>query len=127
MQPDQKYRLFVALRSPDGKGVLSVILCEKLLLYLANCRDTTACPRIPGAWEDFGATISSAGLDEDVLLGWLRRPVELALFDPDPGSTIEIGHIRLLDPQGCDILANGNFSRGTERWYFTDDGRIKDQ
>jgi hypothetical protein len=102
---------------------VALILYEKLLLYSANCRDTTLCPRIPGAWEDFGATISSA----DVLLGWLRRTVELALFDPDPGSTIEIGHIRPLDPQGRDILAYGNFSRGTERWYFTDDWRIKDQ
>ena len=48
-----------------------------------------------------------------------------------PGSTIEIGHIRMLDPQGRDILANGDFSRGTERWYFTDDQhliwRIKNQ
>ena len=48
-----------------------------------------------------------------------------------PGSTIEIGHIRMLDPLGHDILANGDFSRGTERWYFTDDQhliwRIKNQ
>jgi len=62
---------------------------------------------------------------------WFKRPVELDLFDPVPGSTIEIGHIRMLDPQGHDILANGDFSQGTERWYFADDvhlmRRIKDQ
>ena len=55
----------------------------------------------------------------------------MSLFDPVPGSTIEIGHIRMLDPRGRDILANGDFSRGTERWYFTDDQhliwRIKNQ
>jgi O-antigen ligase len=37
----------------------------------------------------------------------------------------------MFDPQGHDILANGDFSRGTERWYFTDDQhmiwRIKNQ
>jgi hypothetical protein len=131
VRPDQQYRLFVALRSPDGKGVLSVILCEKMLFYSANCRDTTFGSHISGTWEDFGAEISSAGLDEDVTLLWFKRPVELDLFDPVPGSTIEIGHIRMLDPQGHDILANGDFSRGTERWYFTGDEhliwRIKDQ
>jgi O-antigen ligase len=55
------------------------------------------------------------------MLGWLKRPIELSLVEPVPGSTIEIGHIRMLDPSGQDVLANGNFSRGTERWYFTDD------
>ena len=29
--------------------------------------------------------------------------------------------MRMLDPQGRDVLDNGDFSRGTERWYFTDD------
>jgi glycopeptide antibiotics resistance protein len=131
VRPDRQYRVFAALRSPDGKGVLSVILCEKMLLYSANCRDTTFRSHLPRTWESFGAAISSVGLDEDATLGWFKRPVELALFDPVPGSTIEIGHIRMLDPQGRDILANGDFSRGTERWYFTDDQhliwRIKNQ
>ena len=72
-------------------------------------------------WEDFGAEIPTDGLDTDVRLGWLRRPVELALLDPHLGTTIDIGHVRMFDPQGHDILANGDFSRGTERWYFTDD------
>jgi hypothetical protein len=120
-RPDQQYQVFVALRSPDGKGVLSVTLCEKLLLYSANCRDTTFRSDLSETWEDFGAAISTAGLDEDATLGWFKRPLELAFFDPVPDSTIEIGQIRMLDPQGHDILTNGNFSRGTERWYFTDD------
>jgi len=131
VQPDQQYRLFVTLRSADGKGALSVVLCEKVLLYSANCRDTSFRPGIPGTWEDFGAPISSAGLDENATLGWLKRPVELALLNPVPGSTIGIGHIRMLDPQGREILVNGDFSQGTERWYFTDDEhliwRIKNQ
>jgi hypothetical protein len=121
VQPNQQYRLFLMLRSPDGKGALTVSLCEKMLLYSANCNHATFRNRSPGRWEDFGAAISSAGLDEYAILGWLKRPVEFSLFDPVPGSTIEIGHIRMLDPQGRDIIANGDFARGTERWYFTDD------
>ena len=56
-------------------------------------------------------------------LRWFKRPVELALFNPVPDSTIEVGHIRLLDPRGRDILANGDFSRG-HRWYFSDDQHL---
>jgi hypothetical protein len=115
----QQYRLFVPFRSPTGKGALTLILCEKMLLYSANCRDATFRPPLSGRWEDFGAVISIGGLDEDRILGWLKRLVELSLFDPVTGSTIEIGHVRMLDPQGRDILANGDFSQGIERWCFT--------
>jgi O-antigen ligase len=121
IEPGWQYRLFVSLRSPDGKAALSISVCEKLLLYSKNCRDATFRPRSPGIWEDFGVVISGVGLGEDIALGWLKRPVEVALLDPVPGSTIEIGHIRMFDPQDRNVLANGDFSRGIERWYFTDD------
>ena len=121
IEPEAQYRLFLTLRSPDGQGALAVALCEKILLYSDNCRGAAFVPHNRGVWEDFGVVISSAGLDQHPLLGWFARPVDLSFFDPNPGTTIEIGHIRMLDPQGRDILANGDFSRGTERWYFTDD------
>ncbi len=121
IEPGWQYRLFVSLRSPDGKGALSISVCEKLLLYSTNCRDATFRPRSPGIWEDFGVVISGAGLEEDVVVGWLQRPVEVAFFDPVPDSTIEVGHIRMFDPRDRNMLANGDFSRGIERWYFTDD------
>jgi hypothetical protein len=124
VEPGWQYRLFVNLRSPDGKGALSIAVCEKMLLYSTNCRDATFRPRSPGIWEDFGVMISGAGLGGDVVLGWLKRPVEVALFDPVPGSTIEIGHIRMFDPRDRNILSNGDFSHGMDRWYFTDDQHL---
>jgi hypothetical protein len=30
----------------------------------------------------------------------------------------------MLDPRGRDVLVNGDFSRGTERWDFTDDQHL---
>jgi hypothetical protein len=122
IEPEVQYRLFLTLRSPGGNGALAVALCEKMLLYSDNCRGATFVPQHnSGVWEDFAAVISSAGLNQHSLFGWPVRPVDLSFFDPNPGTTIEIGHIRMLDPQGRDILVNGDFSRGTERWYFTDD------
>ena len=101
-----------------GPGALAVALCEKLLLYSDNCRGAAFVPHNNGVWEDFGVVISSADLDQHPLLGWLPPPVDLNFFDPNLRTTIEIGHIRMLDPQGRDILVNGNFSRGTERRVF---------
>jgi hypothetical protein len=93
IEPDQRYRLFVTLRSLDGRGELSFLLCEKLLLYSANCHGATFQPRGLGTWDDFGAEIPTDGLDKEALLGWFRRPVELALVDPNPGTTVDIGHV----------------------------------
>jgi hypothetical protein len=50
--------------------------------------------------------------------------VELALVDLVQGTALDIGHVRFLDPQGRDLLANGDFSHGTERWFFTDDDHL---
>jgi O-antigen ligase len=47
--------------------------------------------------------------------------VELAFFNRVPGTSIEVGHVRMLDPAGHNIVVNDNFSRGTEHWYFSDD------
>jgi O-antigen ligase len=120
VRPDQQYRLFATFRSLGGEGTLGVILCEKMLLYSENCRGETFGSRSPGVWEDFGMGVSTVGLEHPIL-GWFNRPVELAFVNPVSGTSIDIGHMRMLDPQGRDVLDNGDFSRGTERWYFTDD------
>ena len=131
IKPDSHYRLFLPLRSQNDKGKLSVFLCEKLLLYSDNCRSVVFTPQIIGEWEDFRAEIPTVGLSTHTYFHWFSRPVELSLFDPIEGTTVDIGHIRVFDPQGYDIIRNGDFSRGTERWYFTDDEhriwRIKNQ
>ena len=124
VEPGARYRLFLALRSPDGQGALTALLCEKLLLYSDHCRTVTFRPRMPGQWEEIGAALSTAGLDRYSLFGWLHRPVELDLYDPIVGTTVDVGGVRLFDPQDRDILANGDFSHGTERWYFTDDDHL---
>ena len=124
VEPGLRYRLFLGMRSPDGRGALSILLCEKLLLFSDNCRGATFHSRTPGKWETFGAAVSTAGLARRRIFGWLGRPVELDLVDPIAGTTVEISQIRLFDPQDHDVIANGDFSRGTERWYFTDDDHL---
>lgn len=75
----------------------------------------TGLETYPWTWEDFGAPISTAGLDENATLGWFKRTIELALFDPVPDSTIEISQIRMLDLQGHDILSREAPSAGISR------------
>jgi hypothetical protein len=124
VEPDHTYRLFLGLRSHDPAARLTVMLCEKWLLYSENCRSAQLTPRAVGAWEDFGVPVATSGFRRPTLFGWWRRPVELALVDLVQGTALDIGHVRFLDPQGRDLLANGDFSHGTERWFFTDDDHL---
>lgn len=131
IEPDQSYTISLKLRSLDGEGKLSALLCENMLLYSVNCQSVGFEAAHDGTWRDLTATLSSIGLREHPLFGLIRRPVELSLSDSVLGSTIEIENVKLVSPHGLDIVANGDFGQGMSRWYFTDDDhlawRIKNQ
>ena len=122
--PRETYKISMLVRSPDAKAELTADLCEKLLLYSDNCRGVHFKPKRSGDWEPFTAAIATNGLDEKAILGILRRPVVLSLFDLEPKSTIEIKDISLTDAAGHNVIANGDFSHGVERWFFTDDNHL---
>lgn len=119
--PDTLYRLSVALRSPDGRGRLDVVLCEKLLLYSARCRGVTVRPERAGDWEQVSLPLPSAGLGERLVLGFLHRPIELSFFLPLPSTALDVADLRLTDPGGRELVANGGFADGLARWFTTDD------
>lgn len=121
VEPNQSYRLLLRFRAPDGKANLGALLCEKMLLYSDNCSVGQQDAQVGTAWQNVTFTFSTTGLDRKAVLGWVRRPVVLSLADGVPGSTIEFGNVRLIDPHGRDVLMNGDFAAGTERWYFTSD------
>jgi VanZ family protein len=121
IRPDRTYRLFFDMRSRDGRGALAVLICEKWLLYSDHCQGFTFHPSPAAQWQDVGIGVASADLGRPRLLGWLPRPVEIAVTNPVAGTTIDVGSLRLLDADDRNLLTNGDFARGTERWFFTDD------
>ena len=124
------YEISLSIRSPDGKGSLTTMLCEKVLLYSRGCDGPSFRPSRIGEWERVRATISVTDFQE-LDLGLIGRPVALSVFDDEPGTGIETTNIHLRDRKGHDLLENSDFTRGMERWYFTDDQhtawRIKNQ
>jgi len=50
---------------------------------------------------------------------WLTgRPVQFSLYNPAPGTVVEVDNVRLLDARGQDLLRNGDFSNGGDFWFF---------
>jgi hypothetical protein len=122
--PGLSYKLTAQIRSSRGPSQLGVALCENLLLYSENCRGTTQDVPAGTSWHDVSITVGSVDPGNTALWGLVRRPVILSVSNSMPASTIEIRNLQLIDARGHDVLANGDFSSGTERWFATDDDHL---
>jgi hypothetical protein len=48
----------------------------------------------------------------------------LSLFGGPAGHQVELRTVRLTDDAGREVVANGDFSHGLDRWTFTDDDHL---
>ncbi|MDD5328884.1 MAG: VanZ family protein [Sulfuricella sp.] len=115
------YRLSLDLRSAAPAGAkLPIALCEKHVLYSFRCK-ALQFASTPGrsGWEHRELAFDSGETGRGNPLA--RRAVQLAFVGP--GVAADVDNVRLIGPDGADLVANGDFSRGADRWFFTtDDG-----
>jgi hypothetical protein len=50
--------------------------------------------------------------------------MELSLFNATPGTTVAFNGLSLTDARGNEILVNGNFKDGMDRWGFSSDDHL---
>ena len=108
---DVAYQLRVMARSASGGAGLNVLLCERTFFDSFGC--TSATFKLSDTW---------SGYQQPLTVSWpggRGRPVTLSLENFSPGSVAEIGSISLRDPAGRDVISNGDFSRGADRWFFS--------
>jgi hypothetical protein len=129
--PGLSYGLTLGIRSPGGPSRIGVALCENVLLYSENCHGGTQDVPAGPSWREISIALGAVNPSKSVLWGLVQRPIILSIYDPIPASTIEFRNVRLTDASGHDVLANGDFASGTERWFATADDhlvwRIKNQ
>ncbi len=105
------YRLEISARQTSGNAKLNVMLCERTFFDSFGCASSTFA--LTSQWQNY---------QEELALNWPEgwgRPVTLSLENAGPGSVAEIQHIALLDPERHDVVSNGDFARGADRWYFS--------
>lgn len=120
--PFEKYRLILDARA-HGTGSLTGFLCEKTLQYSFNCAKHSFELTASDGWVEQQAEIDAemVGYNEHSL-GWFsRRPVEFALSNSSKDVVIDVDNVRLLNGAGQNLLVNGNFAGGADRWFFTVD------
>ena len=124
VEAGSEYVLSVDIRGVNQIGTLSVLICEKQLQKSFRCHSIPFKSSGVGAWEHFEKRFNMGEVGGDIgrLFGRLsRRPVELALYDGARGNVLDVDNVKLLDATGRNLIANGDFSSGQDRWFFTVD------
>jgi O-antigen ligase len=120
-----KLSIALSLRATE-RGTVNVYLCEKTLQYSFRCATHRFDVDASESWTERKAEldIDQAGLGI-ARRNWLvRRPIELALSNTSRTGSIDIDNVRLFNGRGNNIIMNGDFSRGMDRWFFTVDNLV---
>lgn len=122
LAPNQRMKLSMDVRSPEQNATLSVPICEKSLQYSFRCV-SVEIDVASTQWQHVEKEIDNADVgaaSPDIAGGWLTRPVQLALYaGGNMQKIVEVDNLSLLDAKGKNLIANGDFSAGTDRWYFS--------
>lgn len=116
-RPSETLTLRLSARAPAGSAGLEASLCEKSLFNSRQCQwlKLDVKPGTP-SWQTFSQTFFSGEVGAGNL--FTRRPVQFSLYNPVPGTVIEVDAIQLLDSEGRNLLKNGDFSQGGDFWFF---------
>jgi VanZ family protein len=123
VEPGHTYRLQLDVRSSSDSAALTVAVCEKAMLYSYTCvLKTINFSASDGAWQRHETSIKTDHFGPPG--SRLQRPVKLSMFNQDKTVLIDVDNVSLLDDAGRDLVRNGDFSKGMQRWFFSTDNHI---
>lgn len=120
------YSFSMKLRSLDPHSSVSIIWCEVWMLTSASCTNNSTTVRAPGGqWQTWTTTIRTGevGSGRHVAGLFFERPTKFILYASGaPSTSIDVTDLSLRDAQGHELLRNGDFAQGSDRWFFSEDG-----
>lgn len=119
---EEEYLANVRLRGTTEQTKLALLICEKSLLYTAGCASAEASVPGDGAWHQVSVRIAAPVTKN--YAGALPRPVILSLRNPHRGTVIDIDKVALFGQGTPDLLTNGDFASGLDRWYMASDEHL---
>lgn len=114
------YQVRARIRSNQPGSTQVVTLCQKWMLTSATCASATlAAGPVAGVWQSVVAPLPARALTAQAWFAY--RPLKLTLVTPSQNASIEIDDLQLVTKAGTNVLANGDFSAGLDRWFFATD------
>jgi VanZ family protein len=123
IDPGTRYTISFAVRTNLPHASFTVPVCEKWLLESFECAWQSI--ELSGPSSTFRRhmiTIDSGAMSRGI---WFkRRPVRLALHNPNNEGTIDVADVQLIGPDGRNLIANGDFADGMDHWHFSVDSHL---
>ncbi len=119
VEPETRYTLSARIRLPTGATTLSVPICEKALLYSFGCEWNHLVPQKQEGWQEISIPIQTGNIGAGRF--WPGRPVKLSLYNSGSANVLDVDWISLTSADGTEVLANGGFDSGANRWLFVTD------
>lgn len=119
LKPSTPYLFRAKVRSPKSRAILPVKVERRNVLLDDYNPHTTVNVRISGATGDW--TEVSAKVESGSFGGWspvTQWPPVLELGYHSRGDVIEVDDVRIVSPKGENLLENGDFRAGLNRWYL---------
>lgn len=110
------YRLLLDVRAESGPARLDVPICEKQMLNSYRCVWPALNVPGDGVWRRYEHIIQSGEVGAGNVLSHL--PTEFVLSNVGKTGVLEIDNVQLFDPQGRNLLRNGNFEAAGDAWFF---------
>ena len=121
IEPYRTYTLEFDARNTFANTRIQAEICEKYLLY----EKPWTCPRSvetltpDGHWHHYKSEMKSGIIGSEP---WYKRPtVQFSLADQQAGDFLDVKNVKLVDEGGRNLLHNGDFRRGEDRWFFSSD------
>jgi len=125
VDPGEQYTIKVDLRGTGSEAALTVPVCEKFILHSFECKWMRVNGQgSNGNWRSYSVSFASGQVGAPLGRFQVRRPTQLAIFNPTPQTVIDVDNVRLLDARGRDLLTNGDFEHGMDRWFFSTDSHL---
>lgn len=108
-----KYTAILEVRS-SAATQLHLEVCEQHLLYNGACAIASTVPRPEPAWQRIAVVMDGARITEGPW--YAPRLAFFSMAVDTSGQAIDIRNVRLIGPDGNNLIANGDFSAGMARW-----------
>lgn len=120
--PNTNYQVTARLRAEAGQPIFSLSICHKNMIfserYVPDCRRVSHRFKKDdsGDWITFDATLDSGGLGRWGALYW---PPTLQIHNGR--GIVQVTDLAITGPDGRNIVHNGDFDQGLDRWFLVSD------
>ena len=118
--PFRTYNLEFDARTTFRDTPLQAEICEKYLIYfVSDCAVVNRELNFDGEWHHYQAELKSQNMGSE---SWYERPTfQFSLSTERAGGFLDVKNVFLGDGTGANLIENGNFMKGGDRWFFSSD------